>query len=119
MAVRPTAKANNATLAGSSTSTVINPRADKAPPVYVKTWGDKRLALNIAADAELREAAMLAYEKDTKSSGDTSHFNVVTWEDLHHAWWNHLPSGHEVAAFPLTASKIAGVGCLLKAGGYR
>ena len=43
----------------------------------------------------------------------------MTWEDLHHAWWNHLPSGHDVAAFPLTASKIAGVGCLLKAGGYR
>ena len=98
---------------------VLNPRASKTPPVYLKTRGDKRMALAIADDVDLRMQAMAAYEKDMKSAGDTSHFNVVTWEDLHRAWWATLPGGSQVAVLPLTPAKIAAVGCLLKSAGYR
>mgnify|MGYP006999513922 FL=1 len=74
------------------------------------------MALEVAADAESREAALKLYERDARSAGDTSGYNLVTWSDLHDAWWRH--SGRSVPVWPLTPEKFAGVGSLLKAGGY-
>ena len=75
------------------------------------------MALEVAADAESREAAQKLYERDARSAGDTSGYNLVTWTDLHEAWWEH--SGRSVPVWPLTPEKFTGVGSLLKAGGYR
>ena len=94
-------------------------REDKAPPIYNKTRGSKRLAIEIAGDTDLREQAMASYLKDVKSAGDTSEYNLLTWTELHHAWWKHIPNGDHVPPFPLTPDKVSAVGCLLKAAGYR
>ena len=42
---------------------------------YVKR-GDKKRALEIAADPELLQDAIAVYEKEIRSSGVTSEFNV-------------------------------------------
>ena len=94
-------------------------RENKSPPIYNKTRGSKRLALEIAEDKDLRDQAMSAYLKDVKSAGDTSEYNLITWIELHFAWWRHIPDGEQVLPFPLTPDKVAAVGCLLKAAGYR
>ena len=73
--------------------------------------------MEVAADAESRDAALKLYEKDARSAGDTSAYNLVTWSDLHDAWWRR--SGRPVPVWPLTPEKFTGVGSLLKAGGYR
>ena len=66
-----TAKANAKTQAKT--------REDKAPPIYNKTRGSKRVALEIAEDKDLRGQAMSAYLKYVKSAGDTSEYNLITW----------------------------------------
>ena len=77
------------------------------------------MALEIAGDKDLREQAMTSYLKDVKSAGDTSEYNLITWTELHFAWWKHVPDGDQVLPFPLTPDKVSAVGCLLKAAGYR
>ena len=62
---------------------------------------------------------MIEYERDFYAAGDTSHYNMVTWADLRHAWWAHSPGGVRPEVLPLTPAKIAGVGCLLKSSNYR
>ena len=41
--------------------------------MYNKIRGDKSLALEIAADPSLRAEALVQYDKDVKSVGETSH----------------------------------------------
>ena len=85
--------------------------------MYYKTRGYRDLALGIANDPQARHKAMKEYEQDQRSKGDTSKHNRVTWVMLHMAWWCFECVA--VAAWPLTPEKIAGVGALLKASGYR
>ena len=115
----PGADATASMTASSSTQLPPSPKKGRktAPPVYNKTRGSKEMALEIAADAEARRKAMGDFEKDTRSAGDTSRFNKLTWITLHVAWWAF--EGVKWAAWPLTPEKIAGVGALLKASGYR
>ena len=54
-----------------------------------------------------------------KWAGDASEYNLITWTELHFAWWRHIPDGEQILPFPLTPDKVAAVGCLLKAAGYR
>ena len=49
---------------------VVSKRRD-APPVYRHTRGNKKLALEVAADGAAMEAAIIAYERDWVSAGDT------------------------------------------------
>ena len=105
--------------ASSSTQRPPSPKKGRktAPPIYNNTRGNKDMALEIAADPEARRKAMGDFEKDTRSAGDTSRFNKLTWIALRVAWWAF--EGVKWAAWPLTPEKIAGVGALLKASGYR
>ena len=54
------------------------PRKD-APEVYDNVRGCKRTGLEIARGPDRLRSAIARYEKDEKSSGDTSEFNVRTW----------------------------------------
>ena len=58
---------------------------DKPKQVEVRnlTRSDKRKAMDIARDPDWLSEAMAAYERDWRSAGDTSDFNMKTWADLH------------------------------------
>ena len=62
---------------------------------------------------------MAAFKRDMESAGDTSNYNLITWRDLHEAWWKYEAAEEVLDPLPLTVSKIAAVGCLLKAAGDR
>ena len=90
-----------------------------APPAYHKKRGNKQKALAIASDPLLREDALKHFKKDMKSAGDTSEYNMVTWHELHEAWWAHEGASCIPPILPLTTEKIWAVGSLLKAADYR
>ena len=60
---------------------------------------------------------MHMFLRDIRSAGDTSSYNLVTWTQLHEAWWSH--QGAPCDVWPLTAAKIFAVGALLKSASYR
>ena len=76
--------------AGGETEFLTRPEAKRnnEPPIYNKKRGDKATALDVCGDASKREAAMANFEADRASGGDTSHFNYLTWKQLHIAWWS-------------------------------
>ena len=90
------------------------------PEVYDKIRGSKRMGLEIARDPERLKTAIARYEKDEKSSGDTSEFNVRTWQEFHHGVdWSTFGLSVNEEVFPLTPMKIKVVGSILKESGYR
>ena len=90
----------------------------EAPPVNNYIKGSKKAALDVAKSDEKMMAAFADYTADWKSSGDTSHFNVKTWSDLHLAWFDGIRRECQPVV-PLTPLKIHIVGTLLKVGTYR
>ena len=64
--------------------------------------------------------AIETFEKEVKSSGDTSEFNVRTWLDIHEAaHWRCLGMPQSIDALPLTPRIITVIGAVMKAAGYR
>ena len=55
------------------------------PPVRGAHRGDKKNAMQIAGDPDKLQAALVTYDKEVLSAGDTSNFNVQTWHDIHWA----------------------------------
>ena len=81
------------------------------------TRGDKRKAMDIARDPELLSEAMAAYERDWRSAGDTSDFNMKTWADLHgEVNWNKFGLPLDLPMMPLTPLKIGVIGSAMKGG---
>ena len=90
------------------------------PPVRGAQRGDKRKALQIAADPEQLQAALVTYDKEVLSAGDTSSFNVQTWHDVHWAVnWQSLGFDEAPEVLPLSPQKIRVVGAVLKEADYR
>ena len=101
---------------------VGKPDQPKQKQVQVRnlTRGDKRKALEIAGDPELLKTAMADYEKDWRSAGDTSDFNVKTWRGVHgEVNWTKFGLDLDLPVTPLTPLKITVVGSAMKGGGYR
>ena len=100
-------------------TSAVSTRRDK-PVVKDTKRGDKKRALEIAADPELLQDAIAVYEKEIRSSGDTSEFNVKTWFDIHEAVnWKGIGMDFELPALPLTPRIITVIGAVMKAAGYR
>ena len=72
------------------------PRKD-APEVYGKVRGCKRTGLEIARGPDRLRSAIARYEKDEKSSGDTSEFSIRTLREFHDGvdWSNFGSDAHE------------------------
>ena len=98
----------------------IVPKRTDLPVVRILTRGNKRKALAVAADPALLAPALEAYQRDFKSSGDTSAFNVKTWQDIHaNVYWPFLHRPSDEPWLPLDGLKIMAVGAAMKEGGYR
>ena len=98
------------------------PKGEKRKQVEVRnlTRGDKKKALAIAGDHDLLRGALADYEKDWRSAGDTSDFNIKTWVDVHNEVdWRKFGLPADLKPTPLTPLKIAVVGSAMKGGGYR
>ena len=87
-------------------------------PVYNKVRGSKKAARELLRDPAKRKAALESYRRDKRSAGDTSCFNLATWEEYHKEWYDAEP-GANPPAFPLTPDHIEAVGCVLKGSDYR
>ena len=98
-------------------SAMKNKRVDQ-PPEHHHRRGNKRLALQIACDERLLEEAEDAYRREMTSEGDTSTYNLITWVELHTAY-GRTKKYDPWPTFPLTPTKIHGVGALLKGAAYR
>lgn len=117
----PQAKAttlSSSKASGAATTAEGGQKRKDQPPEYKLKRGCKKLALAVAGNPELLDDAEEAYRRDWVSAGDTSNFNVVTWIELHVAY-GETKGFPDWPVFPLTPSKVHGVGALLKAGGYR
>ena len=79
----------------------LGKRRKKEPAIYNKVRGDKKTAIAIASDGELRQLAMRAYKRDQRSEGDTSHFNYQTWAQVHAVWWS-FDAATPTSILPLT-----------------
>ena len=81
-------------------------RVDK-PPINYKARGNKQYALTVAENPDLLEDAVRKYDKDTRSVGDTSAFNVRTWRQYHEkvADWAKFGEGDHCEALPLTVNR--------------
>ena len=55
----------------------------RTAPVYNKVRGSKKAALELLRNPAKRKAALEAYRRDKRSAGDTSCFNLATWEEYH------------------------------------
>ena len=55
----------------------------KTAPVCNKVRGSKKAALELLRNPAKRKAALEAYRRDKRSAGDTSCFNLATWEEYH------------------------------------
>ena len=90
------------------------------PTINYTRRGDKKKALEVASDPGLLQEALESYDRDVKSTNDTSQYYVKTWTELHEAVkWAELALDEHEPLLPLTAVKIRVVGSALKAGGYR
>ena len=95
-------------------------RRSDEPPLYNLKRGDKRVAAYVVENADLLKAAEKAYKQDWVSAGDTGHFNIKTWIEMHDLYAG-ARSFHQADRnpWPLTPLKIHGVGTLMKVSGYR
>ena len=93
-------------------------KRNQAPPIHNYTRGAKKAALDIAADDEKFYKAFDKYMNETRSSGDTSHFNMKTWKEFHEAWFDGVRRPPQ-PIIPLTPLRIHVVGTMMKEGGYR
>ena len=104
--------------ASSSTSALASRTRKDLPIVHNYTRGNKRKALDAAADDDQMAQAMSTYIKDWRSAGDTSDDYWSTWTQLHRAHWDGVR--REAAdLLPLDPLRVHIIGALLKIGGYR
>ena len=111
----PGAPPSSSGMLAASSSTRLGKRT---APVYNKVRGSKKAALELLRNPAKRKAAMEAYRRDKRSAGDTSCFNLATWEEYHKEWYDAEP-GLNPPAFPLTPEHIEAVGCVMKGSDYR
>ena len=102
----------------SSNLPVITQTRKDLPIVHNYTRGNKRKALEAAADDDQMTQAMSAYIKDWRSAGDTSDDYWSTWTQLHKAHWDGRRR-EAISTLPLDPLRIHVIGALLKIGGYR
>ena len=96
------------------------PKRTDLPVVRNLTRGNKRKAIVVASDPVLLAPALEAYQRDFKSAGDTSAFNVKTWQDIHaNVYWPFLHRPADEPWLPLDETKIMAIGAAMKEGGYR
>ena len=100
-----------------ATSTPARGRKD-LPIVHNYTRGNKRKALDAAADDDMMAHAMSSYIKDWRSAGDTSDDYWSTWSQLHRAHWDGIRRD-ALELLPLDPLRVHVIGALLKIGGYR
>ena len=97
----------------------VPPRSDMTT-VRNLTRGSKRKAMDVASNPSLLAAAVESFTKDWKSAGDTSHYNVKTWQDIHDCmYWPFFNRPFGEPWLPLDPIKIMAVGSAMKEGGYR
>ena len=82
--------------------------------------GNKKLALQIAGNEEMLDEAMVQYQRDWETAGDTSELNLRTWHEVHaEVNWRRFGMSAETPVLSLGPLKISVVGSVLKGGGYR
>ena len=84
-----------------------------APAINYTARGDQKRGLQVAADAEVLDAAMTKFSRDVKSSGDTSELYWKLWVDVHEAvYWPRLGEEAPFPVIPLTPLKMKQSGAL-------
>ena len=93
-------------------------RRSDEPPLYNLRRGDKRIAACVVQSHDMLKAAEKAYKQDWVSAGDTSHFNLKTWVEMH-LQYASARAFHPVdrEPWPLTPLKIGVIGSAMKGGG--